>query len=125
MAISIEKNELYIIFELVDGPNLEELIFFETDDQPKFTIGKNCVQVIHRDIKLANILISQQSGVAKLWNIGISKFKEIQTMTRTTSGIPETTISSQVKDIGYSMSITIHKLKPLSHQWYVLCFMFI
>ena len=38
MEISIEKNELYIISELVDGPNLEELIFFETDDQPKITI---------------------------------------------------------------------------------------
>ena len=53
MAISIERNELYIISELVDGPNLEELIFFEEDQsQMKITpdltksIGKNCVQAV-------------------------------------------------------------------------------
>ena len=53
MLISIEKTELYIISELVDGPNLEELIF-ETDDQPNFTItperkksiGKNRVPAV-------------------------------------------------------------------------------
>ena len=113
MAISIEKNQLYIISELVDGPNLEELIFFETDDQPKITItperkesiGKKLCSllvlavaylhvlkppVIHRDIKPANVLISLQSSVAKLCNMGISKLKEIQTMTKPTSGIPGT-----------------------------------
>ncbi len=53
MAISIERNKLYIISELVDGPNLEELIFFEEDQsQMKITpdltksIGKNCVQAV-------------------------------------------------------------------------------
>ena len=85
------------------------MIFFETDDQPKITITperkesirKNCIQavaylralkppVIHRDIKPANVLISRQSGVAKLCDMGISKLKEIQTMTKTTSGIPGT-----------------------------------
>jgi E3 ubiquitin-protein ligase mind-bomb len=38
MAISIERNELYIISELVDGPNLEELIFFEGEDQSQMKI---------------------------------------------------------------------------------------
>jgi E3 ubiquitin-protein ligase mind-bomb len=109
MAISMERNELYIISELVDGPNLEEFIFFEEDDQSRIkvtpelkdSIGKNCAQavaylhalvppVIHRDIKPANVLVSRQTGVAKLCDMGISKLKELQTLNQTTSGIPGT-----------------------------------
>ena len=82
-------------------------------------LEKNCVQavtylhalklpVIHRDIKPANVLISRQSGVAKLCDMGISKLKEIQTMTKTTSGIPGTPSYTVPECLLQNKKATVH-----------------
>ena len=95
MAVAMEKNELFIVSEFVDGSNLEDLLFSseEVDLSPttKDSIAKQCAQavaylhalsppVIHRDIKPANVLVSRISHVAKICDMGISKLKAIQTM---------------------------------------------
>ena len=106
MAVAMEKNELFIVSEFVDGSNLEDLLFSseEVDLSPttKDSIAKQCAQavaylhalsppVIHRDIKPANVLVSRMSHVAKICDMGISKLKAIQTMDQSSiSGIPGT-----------------------------------
>ena len=78
MAVSIEKNHVYIISKLIDGANLEEFILGENAKLMELFlgktnyIGKQVVQsvacllkppIVHRDIKPANILVASDSFV--------------------------------------------------------------
>ena len=72
--------------------------------------------VIHRDIKPANVLFSRQSGVAKLCDMGISKLKEFQTMTKTTSGIPGTPSYMAPECLLQNQKATVH-----SDIWSLAC----
>ena len=98
MAISFWKNSIYIVSELIEGHNLEELLFTDDDESSKtFTlqscdkldIGKQICQavaylhylkspVVHRDIKPANVLVAQTTHVTKLMSYG---FKEAEIST--------------------------------------------
>ena len=106
MAVAMEKNELYIISEYVDGSNLEDLLFSSEEVDilltTKNSIAMHCAQavaylhalnppVIHRDIKPANVLVSRVNHIAKICDMGISRLKAIQTMDQSSvSGIPGT-----------------------------------
>lgn len=110
MAISFWKNSIYIVSELIEGHNLEELLFSDDDESSttftlqscdKLDIGKQICQavaylhylkspVVHRDIKPANVLVAQTTHVTKLCHMGLSKLKSAQSLSQTTSTvIPE------------------------------------
>jgi serine/threonine protein kinase len=106
MAVAMEKNELFIISEFVDGSNLEDLLFSSDEvhllPTTKNSIALQCAQavaylhalnppVIHRDIKPANVLVSRINHAVKICDMGISRIKAIQTMYQSSvSGIPGT-----------------------------------
>ncbi len=79
MGVSLLKNSLYIVSEHIEGLNLDELLFgdsenpnsFDVETCDKFAIGKQICQavahlhnlkppVIHRDIKPANVLVAKE-----------------------------------------------------------------
>lgn len=107
MAVSMEKNHIYIISEFVDGANLEELLFGEDVEvkesisEKKIFIAKQVAQavaylhnlsppIVHRDIKPANILVAKDSYVTKLCDMGLSKLKSATMQAVTTTGVPGT-----------------------------------
>ena len=111
MAVALAKTAVYIVCELVDGANLEELLFSDEEDggasfcipiDKKPFIGKQIVQavaylhnlkppILHRDIKPANVLVSRESYLTKLCDMGLGKVKSAQTNARVTvAGVPGT-----------------------------------
>lgn len=91
-----------MISELNDGTNFDDVIFNEEHEEEisnekKKDIARNVIQVvaymhnqtpviIHRDIKPENILVSSDLKRIRLCDLGISKFKTINTMVTTSDG---------------------------------------
>ena len=107
MAVSLEKNHIYIISEFVDGANLEDLLFGDDTQQKEailsktFYIAKQVTKavaylhnlnpsIVHRDIKPANILVAKDSCVTKLCDMGLSKLKSATMQAVTATGVPGT-----------------------------------
>ena len=108
MAVALGKNAVYIVCELVNGANLDELLFadeqpaFELPDNQKPYVAKQIVQavaylhnlkppILHRDVKPANVLVASTTYVTKLCDMGLGKIKSAQTANRvTTTGIAGT-----------------------------------
>ncbi|CAB3988726.1 dual specificity kinase shkC-like [Paramuricea clavata] len=107
MAVSMEKNHLYIVSEFVNGANLEELLFGEDVEvkenisEKKIFIAKQVTQaaaylhnlsppIVHRDIKPANIVVAKDSYVTKLCDMGLSKLKSATMQAVTATGVPGT-----------------------------------
>lgn len=134
MAVAIEKNELYIISEFVDGSNLDDLLFssekgeFSLSAATKDSIAKQCAQavaylhalnppVIHRDIKPANILVSRINYIAKICDMGISRLKAIQSIDQSSiSGIPGTPLYMAPECLLKNEKATVH-----SDMWSLAC----
>ena len=95
MEISFLKNSIYIVSELIQGHNLEELIFSDGENSVAITfqscdklyVGKQICQavaylhnlkppVVRRDTKPANALVASSTHVTK--NLGLSKLKSVQ-----------------------------------------------
>lgn len=87
LAIATRGNNLYVDTELIDGADLGSLLF---GDEPKFalaeknrhSIAMQLLQavaymhgqgVVHQDIKPANVLITANSMVTKLSDLGFGK----------------------------------------------------
>ncbi|KAL4238672.1 Rik1-associated factor 1 [Mactra antiquata] len=98
MAYAINKDDLYLVSECIQGLNLDDLLFGDNehklDMQKKNNIAVQiCMAVcylhnrrpvvIHRDIKPENILISETLEVAKLCDLGLSKLKTLNTVVTT------------------------------------------
>ena len=108
MAVALGKNAVYIVCELINGANLDELLFadeqpaFELPDNQKPYVAKQIVQavaylhnlkppILHRDVKPANVLVASTTYVTKLCDMGLGKIKSAQTANRvTTTGIAGT-----------------------------------
>ncbi|XP_070537754.1 uncharacterized protein [Ptychodera flava] len=103
MAVGTEKNQLYIISEYINGANLEEVLFtgadFKIHNKPyvasqlcQAVSYMHCNGIIHRDIKPANVLVTKDTLVTKVCDMGISKLKEMhQTLQGGTQlGVPGT-----------------------------------
>lgn len=90
LGASAEKGYLLLLMEYVEGPNLEDLLFRESDEYPvltdkvKMKVATHIVQgvtylhscaVVHCDIKPANVLLSKNYDVIKLCDLGISKLR--------------------------------------------------
>ncbi|EDO32814.1 predicted protein, partial [Nematostella vectensis] len=109
MWVSFLKNSVYIISELIDGKNLDDILFEETDAdesialnmQDKFFVSRQLCQavaylhnlkpqVLHKDIKPANVLVANVGLVTKLCDMGLSKLKNSQTLTHTAAACPGT-----------------------------------
>ena len=108
MAVALGKSSVYIVCELINGANLDELLFSKDEDTPtafnlpndqKSFVARQIIQavaylhnlnppIIHRDIKPANVLVASDSYVTKLCDMGLGKIKSAQTTARvTTTGI--------------------------------------
>ena len=104
MAVSVLKNSVLLVSELIDGLNLEEMLFGDSEDNETLTIqtcdkmhiGKQICQavaylnnlkppIVHRDIKPANIMVARATHTTKLCDMGIGKLKSVQSRTHTTS----------------------------------------
>ncbi|XP_052777969.1 uncharacterized protein LOC128215309 [Mya arenaria] len=105
MGYSINTDCLYLLTEFIAGPNLDDVLF--ADNEYEFTVPqKHAVAlqvcqgvaylhnhnpiVIHRDIKPENILLTRNLETAKLCDMGLSKVKVMNTMTKTVADRRET-----------------------------------
>ena len=104
IAMASESQGVYLVEEYIIGCNMDDSVFDETirkklkwNEKKKSFVIKQCVQaiaylhqlnppVIHRDIKPANALISYNSLITKICDLGISKIKGVATMTTTIIG---------------------------------------
>ena len=102
MAVSYLKNSILIVSELIEGINLEELIFGDGQDKAALTI-QNCDKmnvgkqlcravaylhnmrpvIVHRDIKPANVLVAKKTQITKLCDMGLSRLKSQQSLSQT------------------------------------------
>lgn len=95
--IGVDEEQFYMVMEYVHGRNLQEIIesqsaFFPVDNVLRIAI-QLCEalkiahehDIIHRDVKPANILLSTQ-GQVKLTDFGIARFNESQDMRLTQAG---------------------------------------
>ncbi|KAK3086775.1 hypothetical protein FSP39_023122 [Pinctada imbricata] len=101
MAYTTEKNKLYMILELNDGKNLEEVIFDDHEGiiplDIKMEITRSVIKavaylhnqsppIIHMDIKPENVLVSRELKRIRLCNLGISKLKTMNSSISTSMG---------------------------------------
>ncbi len=99
MGVSFGPTSLLLIFELVNGANLEDIIFgsnsIPLSADNKNTILKQVCQaiaylhgltkpIVHQDIKPANIIVDREHMVAKVCDLGISKIASYNTQTSVT-----------------------------------------
>lgn len=100
LAYGLENNKLFMVSELKNGKNLDDVIFGEEYENTlsydtKHYIARNVLQavaylhnqvpaIIHRDIKPENILVSDDLKRIRLCDLGISKFKTMNTIMVTT-----------------------------------------
>ena len=95
MGMSTDDHYLYIISELVDGQNLEDVLFtnatIQLQQSDKILIANNCSSalcylhnlhplIIHQDVKPANVIVTHNTRVAKLCDFGLSRVKTMQTV---------------------------------------------
>lgn len=98
MGYNVEGSELQLVSEYVDGPNLEQVLFDETNIpfsyEQRLSTGYQISAavaylhtrkplVVHRDIKPENIILSKSLTTAKLCDMGLSKFKSMTTFITT------------------------------------------
>ena len=147
MAISFLKNAIYLVSELIKGPNLDDLLFSSDDkNDTHFTIqscnklhlGKQICQavaylhnlkppVVHRDIKPATILVDEGTQVIKLCGMGLRRFQSAQSIGRTTSMgipmslecVPERRKATNNSDV---WSLPVTSLEPLTQAVELFCF---
>ncbi|KAH3788834.1 hypothetical protein DPMN_166996 [Dreissena polymorpha] len=92
MGYSINANHLYILTELIQCPNLDDLLFGEGEHtlqmSQKHSIAQQGIAylhnrnpvILHRDIKPENILLSPNFDTGKVCDLGLSKLKTLNTM---------------------------------------------
>lgn len=127
MAVSLGKSSVYIVSELVPGVNLDDILFgeelttqnyFQIPEDKKPYVGKQVSQavaylhnlkppIVHRDIKPENVLVAKDSLKTKLCDMGLSKIKSFQSLSRTGSqAIPGTPSYMTQKCLIYKRSAT-------------------
>ena len=102
--MSVLKNSILLVSELIDGLNLEEMLFGDDKNEETLTIqacdkmhiAKQICQavaylhnlkppVVHMDIKPANVMVARATHTTKLCDMGLGKLKSAQSLTQTTS----------------------------------------
>lgn len=99
MAYCTEVDNLHLVSDFVNGPNLEEVIFGSQYEEFLKAIDKKDVSlqvvsavaylhnmeppIIHRDIKPENIILDKKSFTAKLCDLGVSKIENINSIVTT------------------------------------------
>ena len=151
IAIPVLKNAIYLLSELIKGPNLDDLLFsddkidthFTIQSCTKFHLGKHIYQavaylhnlkppVVHRDIKPATILVDEGTQVIKLCEMGLRRFQSAQSISRTTSmGIPSTPSYMSLESLlerrkatnnSDVWSLPVTSLEPLTEAVELFCF---
>jgi tRNA A-37 threonylcarbamoyl transferase component Bud32 len=101
LGYHVGNNEVQLVTEYMNGPNLEQVLFEESEldfplDKRISTGYQICSAVsylhsripviLHRDIKPENVVLSKCLSVAKLCDMGLSKFKSFTTVITTMAG---------------------------------------
>ena len=90
LAYAFGKNSVYLVSEFINGHNLEDILFdadcvFELPYEKKFSVAKNIAaalsfmhpqNIIHQDIKPANVLVERSSYVAKVCDFGLCRIRQ-------------------------------------------------
>ncbi len=136
MAVSFLKNSILLVSELIDGRNLEDLLFADAHDDETFTIqacdklliGKQICQavaylhnlkppIVHRDIKPANVIVAKATQTTKLCDMGLGKLKSAQSLSQTQStSVPGTPSYMAPECLVSKKKATIH-----SDVWSLAC----
>ena len=127
--VRISRGRVYLVMELVNGPSARDRLSggpFPVPEALKIAedvayglTAAHQAGVIHRDVKPANILLSEQ-GIAKVTDFGIAKDMDGQTLTAAGEGLgtlayvsPEQ--ATEAKDVDprtdiYSLGATLYHL---------------
>jgi tRNA A-37 threonylcarbamoyl transferase component Bud32 len=134
MAYSIDKTGFYLVTELVNGYNLDTIIFDEECALKLSTRDKtNCARqvisalcymhamsVVHQDVKPANILVDACSRVAKVCDFGLGLLREVHAISHSYACGPEGTTHYMAPEC----LMQFRKGKPSSDMWSLGCTLF-
>lgn len=90
LGFCIAKNAILILSELVNGPNLDDILFdddctMKLTKKNRLSIAMNssaavCYMhtqhIVHQDIKCANILVDRNTRVAKICDFGLGRIRQ-------------------------------------------------
>lgn len=119
---SKREQEMQIVLEFVEGGSISKLLQLQKRFTEEFSarVLLQCLQglsylhqnnIIHRDFKPDNVLISRQTGKVKLIDFGAAtKVLEIKTMRRSTVGTPWYTAPEVINGEEYEYSADIWSL---------------
>lgn len=90
MAFTIDKNVVCLVTEFVDGSNLDDVLFdpdcsIQLSKSNKLTVARDVssalcfmhrMNIVHQDIKPANILVNRMTHNAKLCDFGLGHLRQ-------------------------------------------------
>ncbi|XP_045188122.2 probable serine/threonine-protein kinase DDB_G0286627 [Mercenaria mercenaria] len=99
MAYALASDQLYLVSEHIEGCRLDNCLFCNDENAmtmsvtltvsfkvPQAIVHSQDSIILHRDIKPENILVSQNSNVVQLRDMGLSKLSSMNTVMTTMAG---------------------------------------
>ena len=127
MGMSIKKNDVLLITEFVDGKTLQEYIEDEehVNEAVKSAIVRDILKgvaylhelnVVHSDIKPANVLVSEQN-VAKLCDFGLGRLRQHASMSVLSHSVVESILEGTPPYMAPECLLGKERATPPSDIW--------
>ncbi len=126
--IEESENSSYLIMEIIEGPNLRELMAENNlTFNEKIRILTQIAQalnyahsygIIHRDIKPENVTIEKESQLVKVMDFGLARIEYMSTMTKTgiKMGTPYYMSPEQIKGESVAVQSDIYSFGILAYE---------